>query len=165
MNIFVYFEGILLNPGNFFLCAHGIARRVNKLTTAPTMATKMHLKINHLLDRCYVHFGLRFGSHVGPFGCPNRSKFDPTSSSNLICIKNTDFHENLIVHPKMDPKTTQDQAKTAPRRSQRPSFFIMIFVFDFGPFWAPFWSPFGTLLDPKIGSKSIQKHIKIMLGR
>ena len=71
----------------------------------------------------------------------------------------------MIFHSKMDPKTTQDQAKTAPRRSQRPSFFIVIFAFEFGPFWPPFWSPFGSLLDPKIGSKSIQKHIKIMLGR
>jgi hypothetical protein len=46
MNIVVYFEGVMLNPGNFFLCAHGIARRVNKLPTAPTMATIMHLT-NH----------------------------------------------------------------------------------------------------------------------
>ena len=70
-----------------------------------------------------------------------------------------------IFHSKMDPKTTQDQAKTAPRRSQRPSFFDVIFAFEFGSFWPPFWSPFGTLLDPKIGSKSIQTNIKIMLGR
>ena len=70
----------------------------------------------------------------------------------------------MICHSKMDPKTTQDQAKTAPRRSQRPSFFIVIFVFDFGPFGAPFRSSFGTLLDPKIGSKSIQEVSKLCWG-
>ena len=66
----------------------------------------------------------------------------------------------MIFHPKMDPKTTQYWPKTAPRRSQRPSFFIMILVFDFGPFLAPFWSPFWSLLNPKIDSKSIQQIIK-----
>jgi hypothetical protein len=87
----------------------------------------------------------------------SRTRVFTKNFKNLWCL--------MIFHPKMDPKTTQDQAKTAPRRSQRPSFFIVIFVFDFGPFWAPFWSLFGILLDPKIGSKLIQKHIKIMLGR
>ena len=61
-------------------------------------------------------------------------------------------------HPKMDPKTTQDQAKTAPRRSQRP-FFIVIFVFDFGPFWAPFWSPFGPQDRLKIDLKTYQNYV------
>ncbi len=70
----------------------------------------------------------------------------------------------MMFHPEMNPKTTQDQAKTAPRRSQRPFFFIEIFVFDYGMFWAPFWSPFETLLDPKIGSKSIQKTYQHYVG-
>ena len=65
----------------------------------------------------------------------------------------------MIFHPKMDPKTTQDQAKTAPRRSQRPSFFIVIFVFDFGPFWAPFWFPFGPQDRLKIDPKTYQNYV------
>ena len=39
------------------------------------------------------------------------------------CFKNQWFL--MIFHSKMDPKTTQDEAKTDPRRSQIPSFSIM----------------------------------------
>ena len=66
----------------------------------------------------------------------------------------------MIFDPKIDPKTTQDGLKTGPRGFQRRSFFMLIFAFDFGPFWDSFWSHFGSLLDPKIGPKSNQKSSK-----
>ena len=43
MNIVVYFDGVMLNPGKLFLCAQGMARRANKFPAAPKRATKMHL--------------------------------------------------------------------------------------------------------------------------
>jgi hypothetical protein len=52
MNIVVYFDGVMLNPGKPFRCAHGIARRVNKLPAAPKRATKMHLNTQIQLVIC-----------------------------------------------------------------------------------------------------------------
>ena len=61
---------------------------------------------------------------------------------------------------KIDPKTTQDRPKTGPRVSRRHPFLILIFVFDFGPFWDPFGVDLESLLDFKIGPKSVPKSIK-----
>ena len=47
MNTVVYFDGVMLNPGNLFLCAQGIASRVNMLPTVPNVATIMHLKTKY----------------------------------------------------------------------------------------------------------------------
>ena len=66
----------------------------------------------------------------------------------------------MIVDAKIDPKTAQDGPKTGPRGFQKRSFFMMIFAFDFGPFWDPFGVDLGSLLDPKIGPKTNQKSSK-----
>jgi hypothetical protein len=66
----------------------------------------------------------------------------------------------MIFDPKIDPKTAQDGPKTDPRGTWKPSYFIMIFMFDFVSFWAPFWAPLGVHLGLQIGPKSIQKSIK-----
>ena len=52
---------------------------------------------------------------------------------------------------------TQDRPKTAPRRSWRTSFFVIVFAFDFGPLLVPFWlaSPLGAQNDPKIDPKIV----------
>ena len=49
---------------------------------------------------------------------------------------------------KIDPRWSQDRSKTS-------SFFVFVFVFDFGAFLVPFWfhfrSSFGPILGPQIG--------------
>ena len=66
----------------------------------------------------------------------------------------------MIFDPKIDPKTAQDGPKTDPRGTWKPSYLMLIFVFDFDPFWGPFWAPLGTHLGLQIGPKSIQQIIK-----
>jgi hypothetical protein len=66
----------------------------------------------------------------------------------------------MIFRPRMYPKTAQDRLKTDPRGSRRPSFLMLNFVFNFGPFWAPFCTVLGGLLGTKIDPKSIPKSIK-----
>ena len=70
----------------------------------------------------------------------------------------------MIFHSKMDPKTTQDQAKTAPRRSQRPSFFIVIFVFDFGSFGLRFGPLLGAFWTPRSAQNRSQNISKLCWG-
>ena len=63
----------------------------------------------------------------------------------------------MIFDPKIDPKMPQDGPKTDPRGFQKRSFFMLIFAFDFGPFWDRFGVDLGSLLDPKIDPKSNDK--------
>ena len=80
---------------------------------------KIHPKNNRVFfDRFYVQFRPHFGFHFRPFGCPNRSNFDPTSSSNLICFKNVDFHENLYKPMIVDDFSPQDGPQNDPRPGQ-----------------------------------------------
>ena len=59
----------------------------------------------------------------------------------------------MIFDPKIDPKTTQDEPKTRPRGFQKRSFFMLIFAFDFEPFWDSFWSHFWEPFGPQDRSK------------
>ena len=63
----------------------------------------------------------------------------------------------MIFDPKIDPKMPQDGPETDPRGFQKRSFFMLIFAFDFGPFWDRFGVDLGSLLDPKIDPKSNNK--------
>ena len=66
----------------------------------------------------------------------------------------------MIFDPKIDPKMPQDGPKTDPRGFQKRSFFILIFAFDFRPFWGRFGVDLGSLLNPKIDPKSNNKLYK-----
>ena len=109
-------------------------------------------------DRFWLLFWVHFGSDLGPilcpFGRPIRPKFNPKSSLNRFayetrsptaCCDFVGFCEPLI------------RFKTALSGSQRTSFFMLNFVFDFGPFWAPFWRPLGSLWAPQTGPRGIKK--------
>ena len=63
----------------------------------------------------------------------------------------------MIFDPKIDTKMHQDGPKTDPRGFQKRSFFMLIFAFDFGPFWDRFGVDLGSLLNPKIDPKSNKK--------
>ena len=50
------------------------------------------------------------------------------------------------------PRSAQDGFRIAPRRSSRASFFIFIFLIDFGAFWVPFWVWMGWVRPEGPGS-------------
>ena len=58
--------------------------------------------------------------------------------------------------PRNDQKLTQDDTKRVPKMH----FFMLIFAFDFGPFWDPFWVDLGSLLRSQIDPKSAAKIVK-----
>ena len=59
MNIVVYFDGALSNPGSLFFCAQGITSKVNEFPSVPTSETTMHLKTkftkNGLTNETYTY--------------------------------------------------------------------------------------------------------------
>ena len=141
----------------------------------PLSHHKTHLNFTQLntpqLNSSHLTFGPSPGLILEPLGLPNRPKIGPSHLLTPHFFQKGDFSRNAvsprrnpILRPqdgsKTTPKTSQDRPKTAPRRSSRPSFFVIVFVFDFGPSWvrfcfilAPLWAPKSRASPGLVGFK------------
>jgi len=61
-------------------------------------------------------------------------------------------------------RSTQDEPKTAPRRSSKTYVFVLVFVFDFVTFWMPFWIHVGLPNRPKFRTSVHSSPLKIITG-
>ena len=126
-----------------------------------------------MLDATLAPFWLRFGNLFGPFlgpksgQVPSKLPFQALSSSKpWFSRKHLKTFVFIIFQLKMGPKTTQNWPKTTPRRSQKRSFFMLNFGFNFGSFGlhfgsilGPFWAPRSTQNRTKNPSKiKLQQH-------
>ena len=103
-----------------------------------------------------------------PFWSPLGHQIDPRSTSSrlltpyvfkIVNFREMQFRlgETPFCDPQPPPKSTQDQLKTASRRSSKASCFIFVFDIDFGPSWLRCWHHLGSLWGSQIGQSAAQQ--------
>ena len=120
---------------------------------SPLKLPKAILTSLHFSSLFLSRLGSLLGSILAPSWAPFWPKFGPSCLLIPYLFESVDFQKN-DPRPRREhdfgdrsgPRSAQDGSKIAPRRSSRASFFIFVFVFDFGAFLVAFWVHLGPPL-------------------